>query len=157
MDVDVPAWIRATLHIDPDPARWGVGGFSGGGTCALQAAVRSPQVYPTMLDISGQDEATLGSRSRTAREAFGGDEAALAAVQPITQLAYRKLSATTAMVIAGDHDNVYLPQQRHVADALARAGVDVQLITLHGGHSWSVWGPAMDRALPWLADRMALT
>jgi S-formylglutathione hydrolase FrmB len=157
VDTDVPAWIRATLHIDPDPGRWAVGGFSSGGTCALQAAVRSPGVYPTLLDISGQDEATLGSRSRTAGEAFGGNEAALAAVEPIAQLASRKLPASAAMVVAGDHDNVYLPQQRRVADALGGAGVDVQLVTLHGGHSWSVWGPAIDRALPWLADRMALT
>jgi S-formylglutathione hydrolase FrmB len=157
VDTDVPAWIRATLHIEQNPARWAVGGFSGGGTCALQAAVRSPQVYPTMLDISGQDEATLGSPSRTAREAFGGDGAALTAVQPIAQLASRKLPASAAMVVVGDHDHVYLPQQRRVADALGRSGVDVQLVTLHGGHSWSVWGPAIDRALPWLADRMALT
>ncbi|GAC1489594.1 MAG: hypothetical protein NVS2B15_07440 [Pseudarthrobacter sp.] len=35
LSVDVPAWIRATLHVDPDPARWAVGGFSFGGTCAL--------------------------------------------------------------------------------------------------------------------------
>jgi S-formylglutathione hydrolase FrmB len=157
VDVDVPAWIRATLHVDPDPARWAVGGFSSGGTCALQAAVRSPGVYPTLLDISGQDEATLGSRSRTAREAFGGDEAALSAVEPMTELASRSLPGSAAMVVAGDHDNVYRPQQRRVADALGQAGVDVQLVTLHGGHSWSVWGPAIDRALPWLADRMALT
>jgi enterochelin esterase-like enzyme len=157
VDTDVPAWIRATLHIEPSPSQWAVGGFSSGGTCALQAAIRSPLVYPTLLDISGQDEATLGNRSRTARETFGGDETALTAVEPIPELSSRRLPDSAAMIVAGDHDNVYLPQQRRVADALGKAGVQVELVTLHGGHSWSVWGPAVDRALPWLADRMALT
>jgi len=33
---DVPQWIRATLQVDGDPRAWVVGGFSHGGTCALQ-------------------------------------------------------------------------------------------------------------------------
>jgi S-formylglutathione hydrolase FrmB len=60
------------------------------------------------------------------------------------------------MLVVGERDGVYLPQQRRVAEALRRAGVPVELDTLHGGHSWAVWGPAVDHGLPWLADRMAL-
>jgi len=42
--VDVPARIRATLQIDPDPGAWAVAGLSEGGTCALQLAVNAPRV-----------------------------------------------------------------------------------------------------------------
>ncbi len=156
VDTDVPAWIRATLHVDPDPAHWAVAGYSSGGTCALQAAVRSPSIYPTLLDISGQDGPTLGSHDRTVREAFAGDEAALSAVEPMNELATGHLPGTAAMVVAGDHDRVYLPQAQRVAEALQGAGVEVELVTLHGGHSWAVWGPAIDHGLPWLAPRMGL-
>jgi enterochelin esterase-like enzyme len=157
VDADVPAWIRATLHIDPRPARWAVGGYSSGGTCALQAAVRSPRVYPTLLDISGQDAPTLGSPHDTAQAAFDGDEAALRAVDPLAELAGQSLPDSAAILAVGDHDGLYLPQQKRVTAALERASVTVQLVLIPGGHTWGVWGPAVDRALPWLATRLALT
>ncbi len=49
--VDVPAWIGSTLQVDPDTAHWSVGGFSYGGTCALQLAVAHPDLFPTFVDI----------------------------------------------------------------------------------------------------------
>jgi enterochelin esterase-like enzyme len=156
LDRDVPAWIRANLHVDPDPARWGVGGYSSGGTCALQAGVRSPQVYPSVLDISGQEGPTLGTAEVTARAAFGGDRAALAAVEPITQLNRGARPAMAALLVVGDRDGAYRPQQERVAEALRRAQVPVELAFLHGGHSWAVWGGGVDRGLPWLAGRMGL-
>jgi hypothetical protein len=73
LSVDVPTWIRSTLQVDPDPRRWAVGGRSAGGTCALQLAVNAPTVYPTFLDISGQDEPTVGTRRQTVIQFFGGD------------------------------------------------------------------------------------
>lgn len=73
LSVDVPSWIRSTLQVDPDPRRWAVGGMSAGGTCALQLAVNAPAVYPTFLDISGQDEPTVGTRRQTVTQFFGGD------------------------------------------------------------------------------------
>jgi enterochelin esterase-like enzyme len=157
LDRDVPAWIRANLHIDPSPTRWAVGGYSSGGTCALQAGVRSPLVYPSVLDISGQEGPTLGTAEVTAGAAFGGDRAALAAVEPMTQLARGARPAVAAMLVVGDRDGAYRPQQERVADALRRAHVPVELALLNGGHSWAVWGGGVDRGLPWLAHRMGLT
>ena len=157
LDSDVPAWVDATLHADRDRHRWAIGGYSSGGTCALQAGIRSPRTYPTVVDISGQDEITLGSRADTARAAFGGDQAALTAAEPLAQLGRCRLEGSAAMVFVGDHDSVYRPQQERVTDALRAAGADAELVTLHGRHSWAVWGPAVDRALPWLATRQGLS
>ncbi len=63
--VDVPTWIKTHLQVDPDPRSWAVGGLSYGGTCSLQLATNHPEVYPTFLDLSGQEEPTLGDRRRT--------------------------------------------------------------------------------------------
>jgi enterochelin esterase-like enzyme len=157
LDRDVPAWIRANLHIDPDPAHWAVGGYSSGGTCALQAGLRSPEVYPSLLDISGQEGPTLGTAEATAGAAFGGDREALARVEPMTQLKRGARPACAAMLVVGDRDGAYRPQQERIADALRRADIPVELAILHGGHSWAVWGAGVDRGLPWLGDRMGLT
>ncbi len=156
LDRDVPAWIRANLHVDPNPRRWAVGGYSSGGTCALQAGVRSPDVYPSVLDISGQEGPTLGTAEVTAGAAFGGDRAALAAVEPITQLARGARPACSFLLVVGNRDNAYRPQQERVEAALRKAGVPVELALLNGGHSWAVWGGGLDRGFPFLAERMGL-
>lgn len=155
-DVDVPAWIRGRLHVDPDPRSWAVGGFSNGGTCALQASVRSSAVYPTFVDISGQDEPSLGSRSATVRAVFAGDAAAFRAVNPLDQVV-RTRPDIAGMLVAGAQDTQYRPQAEHVRRTLLDAGVPVEFALLPGGHTWKVWGPGLDAALPWLGSRIGLT
>ncbi|TQM10804.1 alpha/beta hydrolase [Pseudonocardia kunmingensis] len=157
LSVDVPAWIRDTLQVDADPAGWAVGGFSNGGTCALQMAVTAPQVYPTFVDISGEDEPTLGDHAATVQAAFGGDEAAFAAVNPLDVLAQRQFPATAGYLVAGRDDAVYLPQAQRVFAACQAAGMDVGLHVLPGGHTFEVWGPGLEQALPWLATRLGMT
>jgi S-formylglutathione hydrolase FrmB len=157
LTVDVPAWIRATLQVQTDPSGWAVGGYSAGGTCALQLAVNSPQVYPAFLDISGQDEPTLGDRTRTVDSAFGGNAAAFAAVNPMDVLATRRFTATAGAIVAGDHDSTYRPQADHVANQCRRAGMAVDYRQLPGGHDWRVWRPGLETTLPWLAAHLHLT
>ncbi|WP_032374041.1 alpha/beta hydrolase [Rhodococcoides fascians] len=157
LSVDVPAWIRSTLQVDPDPRHWAVGGMSAGGTCALQLAVNAPTVYPTFLDISGQDEPTVGTRRQTVTQFFGGDPAAFAAVNPVDVLARTRLPDTAGTIVAGSTDRVYGPQAQRVLAATTAAGVDVRYLELPGGHSWSVWGPGLSQSLPWLGTRLGLT
>jgi S-formylglutathione hydrolase FrmB len=157
LSTDVPTWIHDTLQVDPNPSGWAIGGFSNGGTCALQMAVTAPQVYPTFVDISGEDEPTLGDHAATVRAAFDGDEAAFAAVNPLDVLARRQFPGTAAFLVAGDQDTVYLPQAQRVLAACTAAGMDVQWKVEPGGHTWAVWGPGLDDALPWLATRLGMT
>ena len=44
LTVDVPAWIRANLHVDDGPGGWGIGGFSQGAAAVavLSASVALP-------------------------------------------------------------------------------------------------------------------
>lgn len=158
--VDVPAWIRANLQVDPDAAHWAIAGLSHGGTCALQMAVNAPQVYPTFIDIAGQQEPTLGSRQDTIRAAFGSGpdaEAMFRAVNPIDVLRVRKLPSSAGVLVAGAGDADYLPQARAVLTALQGAGVSVSLTVLPGVHTWAVWGPGLELSLPWLGTRLRLT
>ncbi len=157
LSVDVPAWVRSTLQVQPAAAAWAIGGFSNGGTCALQMAVNAPAAYPTFVDVSGESGPTLGDRAATVRAAFGGDEAAFAAVNPLDVLATSRFPGTAAYLVAGAQDRMYLPQAQQVYVACQAAGMDVVLHVLQGGHSFEVWGPGLEQALPWLATRMGLT
>jgi S-formylglutathione hydrolase FrmB len=157
LSVDVPAWIRETLQVDPNTSGWAIGGFSNGGTCSLQMAVNAPQVYPTFVDISGEDEPTLGDRATSVQDAFGGDEAAFTAVNPLDVLARKRFPDTAGFLVTGQQDTEYGPQAQRVLAACQAAGMDVRLDLKPGGHTWEVWGPGLDDALPWLATRLGMT
>jgi S-formylglutathione hydrolase FrmB len=153
---DVPDWIRTHLQVDPDTSRWAVGGFSFGGTCALQLAVRAPHLYPTFLDISGQLEPTLGDHTRTVKSAFGGNEQEFAAVNPLAELSHARFPTTEALIAFGANDQEYGPQARRVADAARSAGMTVTFAPIAGGHSWTVAVTALRELLPSVGQRAGL-
>jgi S-formylglutathione hydrolase FrmB len=154
---DVPAWITSALHVDPDHSHWAVGGFSFGGTCALQLAVAHPDLFPTFFDASGQQGPTLGDRAKTVAAAYHGVDAAYAAHDPLTVLASRRWPGSAGYLVVGAQDASYQQQARTVAAAATAAGMSVTLTELPGGHDWPVCAAGFDRAMPWLGTRMGLT
>ncbi len=156
LSVDVPAWIQEHLQVDQDREGWFIGGYSHGGTCALQLAVRAPQRYGGFIDMSGQREPTLGSRASTVKRAFGGSATAFARVNPLDILTHTRYPQTAGYLVAGTGDQTYLPQQRDVRDACRTAGMDITWAELPGGHNAVVWREGLVRALPWLGVRARL-
>jgi S-formylglutathione hydrolase FrmB len=155
---DVPAWVQSHLQVDPDHGHWAVGGFSYGGTCALQLAVGHPAVFRTFFDASGQQAPTLGDPARTLAAAFHGDRAAYAAQDPLTELASHSWAASgsAGYLVVGTQDPDYQRQQQVVAAAASAAGLPVIATELPGKHAWTVCGAGFDQALPWLSQRMGL-
>ena len=151
---DVPAWVAA--HLQADPTRRAIGGFSYGGTCSLQLAVNRPDVYPTFLDMSGQVEPSLGDRAQTVAAAFGDrpdPAASFAAVNPLEHL---PTGGIAGRVVVGAEDEVYGPQARYVVDAAQAAGLDVTLSLVDGTHSWTVAKDGLVAELPWIARRTGI-
>jgi S-formylglutathione hydrolase FrmB len=156
LSVDVPDWIGTNLQVDPDHAHWAVGGFSYGGTCALQLSVAHPDLFPTLFDASGQRSPTLGDPTDTVQATFDGNQAAFDAVDPLHQLAARRYPELSAYLVVGQGDDDYRPQTEEVSAALLAAGVTVTSLELPGGHDWDVWGTGLQGALPWLTARTGL-
>jgi S-formylglutathione hydrolase FrmB len=156
LTTDVQNWVTKNLQVAPPTSGWSVGGYSYGGTCSLQMAVGDPSVYRTFLDMSGQQEPTLGSRSDTVNQAFGGDAAAFAKVNPIDVMATKKFPEVGGVIVAGESDGEYTPGQKVVFAACQKAGMNVSLVVLPGGHSWQVWRAGLTKELPWIAERNGL-
>jgi S-formylglutathione hydrolase FrmB len=158
LSVDVPAWIDATLAADKDRRHWAVGGFSYGGTCAIQMATNHPDVYPTFWDVSGQAEPTVGTRTETVDKLFGGDAAAVAASNPIDLLRTRQYPDSAGQFYVGGNDAEFGPGQQTMYEAAKAAGMQVSIEVLPGmGHDWGVPVVALPKALPFLARRMGIT
>ncbi|WP_035795368.1 alpha/beta hydrolase [Kitasatospora mediocidica] len=153
---DVPNWVHAHLQTAAGRAHWSIGGLSLGGTCALQLAVNAPQVYGSFLDISGQSEPTLGSHSKTVDTAFGGDEAAFDAVDPLHVMARQRFPDTAASFVVGSGDGEFGPQQATVYQAALKAGMKAIAGTLPGGHDWTVFRVALAQNIPWLAQQTGI-
>jgi S-formylglutathione hydrolase FrmB len=151
---DVPEWAAANLQVDPE--RRAIGGFSFGGTCALQLAVRRPDVYPTFLDISGQAEPTLGDHAQTVQAAFGGDEAAFRRVNPLDELRGATFPRSAGVFAVGRDDPDFRPQAEEMTGAARAAGMGASLHQVPGGHSWSTASEALGLALPWISARTGL-
>ncbi|MGZ4607756.1 MAG: alpha/beta hydrolase [Blastococcus sp.] len=154
---DVTAWATRTLQVDPNHTHWAVGGFSYGGTCALQLAVAHPALFPTFFDASGQQSPTLGDRALTVGATFGGNTAAFDAVDPVHELHLHRYPGSAGWFVVGAQDRIYGPQQRVVVAAANAGGMTTVVHELPGGHSWSVWRPALVQVIPWLAARMGLS
>ncbi|MDJ0394108.1 alpha/beta hydrolase-fold protein [Rhodococcus sp. G-MC3] len=153
---DVPKWIESSLQVNTDPRTWMIGGLSYGGTCSIQMATNHPDVYPTFLDLSGQAEPTLGDRGRTVSDAFGGNEAAFVAINPMDLLKTRKYPDSGGAFVVGADDNDYKPGQKAMYDAAKAAGMDVRYLEVPGGHSFAVWSAGLKQELPWLMQRVGL-
>jgi S-formylglutathione hydrolase FrmB len=153
---DVPSWTSEHLQVDPDRRHWAIAGFSYGGTCSLQLAVRAPATYPNFLDISGQQEPTLGSHAETVRAAVDGDESAFRAVNPLDVMAARQFPDTFGIIAVGDRDRDYGPQADRITQATRRAGMQIQPLRVPGMHSWAVATTALQQSLPILSVRLGL-
>ncbi len=160
LSVDVPQWIRSNFRVSADPRAWAVGGYSYGGTCALQLAVAAPSVYPTFLDISGEDEQRRGTRSESVAAAYGGDtpanEARFERATPLNMLSRSSFADSAGAFVVGAEDDEFRPQTARAYGAAAAAGMDVHYSELPGGHSMQVWAPALEQETEWLGERLGL-
>ncbi|WP_336670322.1 alpha/beta hydrolase [Tsukamurella sp. USMM236] len=154
---DVPAWVRQNLAVDAAPQAWAIGGYSYGGTCALQLATRFPEVFRTFLALSPDAEPDLGGgREATVRDAFAGDRGAYARADPLTQLSLRRFPDSAGVLVAGTDDAASTAAAKRVAVAAAGAGMTVRTRWIRGGHDFTVWSGALTAELDWLGGRLGL-
>ena len=155
---DLPAWVRDNLGVGTAGAsQWAIGGYSYGGTCAVQLAANYPDVYPTFLDIAGENEPTITAGHQDLLDIyFGGNEDAFRKQNAVDRFKAAQYPGTAGIVVVGEDDDVYAPEGRTVYDAARAAGVDVQFQTLPGGHSWEVWRAGLENNLDWVCNRLGI-
>lgn len=158
LSVDVPAWIEANLGVDSNKEHWAFGGWSFGGTCALQMATRHPDIYPNFIDMAGEREPALSAdRTRTVQEAFHGDTAAFDALTPLTLMAQKRYPDVWGYFSNGGDEAEVGAWTTEVSTAAGKAGMTVKTQVVPGqGHSWGVPIASLPPALDFLATRLGL-
>ncbi len=156
--VDVVDWIQAHLNVDPDRTAWTIGGFSQGGTCAIQLGAADPGRFGSILDISGQEAPRNGTRAHTIGVGFGGDSPKYDAAAPLTILAKNAPYVDEFAVFAvGENDTRYRPVQEKLSRAAIAAGMTVDAVTIKGtAHDWYTATEGLRQGLELVDQRLGL-
>ena len=159
LTVDVPAWIRAHYRVAAAPEGWAISGFSQGGTCSIQLGAEHPELYGTILDISGELAPKSGSPQQTVQAGFAGSATAYATAAPSAILAahapYRALHIIFAV---GGDDTRYRAWTKTLQAAAERAGATTDVLVSPGtAHDWHTVVYALTRGLPLMAAHTGLS
>jgi S-formylglutathione hydrolase FrmB len=138
LTVDVPAWIRSHLTVQTSSAAWAIGGFSQGGTCSIQLGAAHPELFSSIVDISGQIAPKNGGVAQTTALGFGGDAAAYRAALPEAVLARNAPYLDTVAVFGvGQLDSRYGPVASRMTAAASAAGIRAtEAVSPGTGHDW---------------------
>ncbi|GGI37700.1 esterase [Cnuibacter physcomitrellae] len=133
---DVVAFIRTTFNVMPGPASWAIAGFSNGGGCAIRFGALHPDVWGSVIDISGELGPSLGSEQETIDEGFGGDADAYEEQLPLTILDSRSYpSSMIAVFTVGQFDGRYVRASKELFEAAKAAGMTAYRFVSSGtGH-----------------------
>jgi S-formylglutathione hydrolase FrmB len=157
LTVDVPHFVAVTFGAAA--SRWGIFGYSEGGTCALTLSLRHPDLFTGFVDIGGDIRPNLGSGHRredaAVRALFGGDRAAWAAHDPVSILDSRRFDGLAGWFVAGSADRPAKQNDAVLVPAARAAGIDARYLSPHGHHSFQLVAAVTPTALAWLADRVS--
>jgi len=151
LTTDVVGFAVRTLHLTADPAKWGIVGFSEGGTCALDLTLRHPGLFHHFVDLAGDAAPNYGTS--TLHRIFGGSRVAMYHHQLPWLL---KHPVGNNRVLSGWF-GAGIDDARHVhlsvlqARATRRAGLLATQFVGPDGHNWQfcTW------ALRWVLPRLA--
>ena len=154
---DVPPYIQKTFNAATDPHKWGVAGWSMGGTCAVDLVVEHPDRFTHFGDFSGDKGPYIGDKDHTIQELYGGDAAAWAAHDPLTVLAHHpKYQGVSGYFGQGDEEHGQIEAAKALEAAAKRDGIRTTSTVGSGKHTWQTGAATFTQALPWLAAQLGV-
>ncbi|GAB7032368.1 alpha/beta hydrolase-fold protein [Streptomyces sp. NPDC021749] len=151
---DLPDAMKATYRVGHDPSAWGAFGYSSGGTCSLQLAMRNPKVYTSAVSLSGdyaiKDDLTTGSL-------FGAGPAGLQREHEhdllwrLKHLPAPQVSVLVASSRKGEAD--YGATMKFIQAVKPPMTVD-SIILPQGSHQFTTWRREVVPALEWQSQQL---
>ena len=149
---DVEDWLTVDMHafannfLGLDQRKWSTFGFSTGGWCAAEIAIRHPDLYSQGVSLAGYYTPSFSKGiSRKTRDALTReyDIAKTAVNQPVNP---------RLMLIYSPKDHFsYLSTKTFISTV--GTSIQTSLVTIpSGGHNIKVWKPYVATGLEWLAQ-----
>lgn len=153
---DVLPYVTTEFGVATEQLRWGVVGFSSGGTCALDLAVMHPERFHAFVDIAGDASPNAGTKDQTIDRLFGGDRDAWAAFDPATVMrAHSSYRNVSGLFVTPDASEPTVGSDSDDLCALGRTRrMTCDVVSLGGRHDWPFAANAFAHTLPWLAAQL---
>jgi enterochelin esterase-like enzyme len=157
---DVPDVIAHVLRVQPPGIGWGVAGFSEGGFCAVNMALRYRYLYSFAASMSGYFKPYPNKLTNPSRlvNPFGGNRPLRAQNTPIDEV--RDLAPGAHLPLfwlgAGMDDKADVSNAEYFAQELQPHQADVPLdLTPKGGHTMGTWHAEVPPMLAWMTTGLA--
>jgi enterochelin esterase-like enzyme len=144
---DVPEAIAAHLRVTQDRRGWSAMGYSTGGYCAVDLALRHPERFASAVSLDGYFAPAIDN---TTGDLFKGDAAAQRSYTPTRTVHDRRPAALRFYLVAGTAEAKVRSEARAFAAAV-RPPDTATVVEVPGGHNWDTWNRAMPGALTWLS------
>lgn len=151
---DVPAWVRSHFRAAASGSQWGLLGYSSGGYCAANLALRHRGSFGAVMPLDGYYRPQDGPAAR----ALGGSRRLLAANDPLATVRALRPGAAPLpafWLAAGTGGGADLASARAMVGALARLS-SATLVTEPGAvHNFYAWQRVLPRAYAWAWQQLA--
>jgi enterochelin esterase-like enzyme len=145
LTVDVPAVASARLPVRPDPAAWGLIGYSAGGYCTTDLLLRHPGRYEAGASLSGYLSPGIKIGNGTENTTYND----------VWRLRHLPVPAVALYLACARNDVTSLRQTDALMHA-AKAPLSVTTaLAAGGGHNGRSWQAMMAPAFDWLSGWLA--
>jgi pimeloyl-ACP methyl ester carboxylesterase len=149
---DVPDDVATRLRVDQPGPDWAIAGFSEGGYCAANLALRHPDRYGAAASLSGYFEPLRRDRLPQPIDPFGGSRTLRDANSPLKILSrpVPPYPLPHFWVMSGNAVQTDLVQAQAFVDLVKRWQPDVPLVIIKGGkHNYVAWREAFPKMFEW--------
>ncbi|UQA93409.1 alpha/beta hydrolase [Streptomyces halobius] len=148
---DVPDALRSHYRVGHDPGAWGVLGYSSGGSCALQLAMRHDRTYTSAAALSPDYRVT---NDPTTGNLFGDGKDRIRRRQEhdlMWRLRHLPLPRVNVLVGTSHSGEKNYPAAKEFLAAV-RPPMKAEAIVLdHGSHNFATWRRELPAALQWMS------
>lgn len=153
VSADVPDDLRRTLGLQTDARSWGLLGYSSGGYCAANLALRHRDTYHAAGVLDGYFSPEQGG---FVQRLFAGDRAAELANDPMRAVLGPQPGPVPAFFIAaGTGTNEDLVAAQQFVAALGPSQHPQFLLERHASHDFQAWQASLPPSLSWLWGQLA--
>jgi enterochelin esterase-like enzyme len=148
LTVNVRRTIDSDFRVSPDRRSWAVAGYSTGGFCAVNMAVRHADMFTAAASLSGYDQPYI---DRTTGQLFRDSRTARDDNNPLWRLEHLPPPDISLLLAASLQDHVPSRDARQLA-AATRPPTRTDLLMLpRGGHNFGIWKAMEPVMIDWLA------
>jgi pimeloyl-ACP methyl ester carboxylesterase len=151
---DVRTAVLAGFRAAPEPHQWALMGYSAGGYCALNLALRHPNLYTAAASLSGYGRPM---HNRATGDLFAGSSTLRDHNSPLWLVSHPPTPRLSLLAMTSRQDTgSYRDTVRLAADA--RPPLTVTTVVLpRGGHNATVWTSLEPTAFTWLTTHLSPT